>query len=465
MIQKREIIPLILIFLIILVLFNILIDKRPFTDEGSFCTIAQAISNGAILYRDIYNEKAPLPYLFASIFIDYSENPIRVLRVISIILFFTSVILMYLYLRPHGFTIYQRTIILLFFVFTAPLFQSFNYTAEIVGLPLIVFIVHQIKRYSSSQKSEEEINIEQDLMTAKGGDKIHIITGIFAGLLFFIKQPFILFVVIIFIIAATDSKMRRYFITGFFSAIILVLLLMLLTGTLLPFIENLLFTMKRYDLESYIRLPYPNEYYQFILLGILFFEIIVFLYYKSLRFSDFIIILSLLLPGMIRMDAFKFLPALAVILLFLTNNPYFKKLRNRVVLIGVFSLFSILHYTDILSQDFDSIKMVSTAVQVKSSPKDSIWVGPHEANIYCLSHRRPASKYFFLLPWINKPEVLITLGEDLVKRDPPVCIVDVSKFNMATTYRLEDMIPEFPEIIRDYKDRQEISGAVIYCKE
>jgi hypothetical protein len=124
----------------------------------------------------------------------------------------------------------------------------------------------------------------------------------------------------------------------------------------------------------------------------------------------------------------------------------------------ILSILSIYFYRDIVAQRYDNLSLISSYIQSRTDERDSIWVGPHEANIYCLSHRRPSSKYFFFLPWIDRPEVILRIVDDITQNDPPRCIVDVSKFNNATDHSLTSLIPEFSEILKDYKDVSEIGG-------
>lgn len=445
MIGIKDIPFLILILILATLLFLLFVDKRPFTDEGSFCTIAEAISGGKVLYKDVFNEKAPLPYLFASVFVKDEGNNIEILRRLSLVAFFLTLILLYILLKQNGLTILQATSISGFYILTAPLFQSFNYTSEILALPLILFIINRL--YFDKRS------------------KINIITGFLTVLLIFIKQPFILFSLFIIVIALFSTYLRRDFFIGVLSGIIFMLIVLLLTKSLLPFIDTLNFVIHRLNYKDYARLPYSNEYYQFLLLSSLFVFLLYNFFKKNLRLIHILLILCLLPQGIVRMDAFKLLPFFTVLIVIVARFSVLEEIKNLYIVLLVLSIISVWFYRDILNQNFDSIKSISYTIETKTDKKDSIWVAPHEANIYCLSHRRPSSRFFFLLPWISKSEVFLTLVEDLVRRDPPECIVDVSKFNNATIYNLFEMFPEFGEIIKDYKDVMEINGAIIYCKK
>lgn len=443
--NKHDIVPMIIILIIASAIFILFLGKRPFTDEGSFCTIAQAISKGAILYRDIYNEKAPLPYFIASIFINTGENPIVVLRTISFFFFLLTIFLIYLIGKANLLQPIESMSLTLFYGITVPLFQSFNYTAEIISLPLVLFILWQIRRDSN--------------------DKINLLTGFFTGLLIFIKQPFVPFVLITIVFALFSKNLRKNFFIGLLISLLLTLFLLKLKGTLMPFIENNIFTINQYNIKSYMRFPYPNEYYQFILLGSLLIATIYFFIKRIVSIYEFLSIFCLLTMGMVRMDAFKMLPLFTTFIFVFTRKDTFSLIKNKFLITIFLSILSIRQYGEISNQDFEQIKAISYTIETKTTQNDSIWVGPHEANIYCISKRRPASKYFFILPWINRPEVLSVLNEDLINNDPPRCIIDVSKFNNATEYNLKDMLPILLKLLENYKDVQEINGAIIYCKD
>ena len=439
-------IPLIfLVLILLLVQFYIFVDRRPFTDEGSYCTIAQAISQKMVLYRDVYNEKAPIPYFLLAPFINLNQNPILILRIISAISFGLATLILYHLLKLNGLSKLKAFAITIYFIITAPLFQSFNYTSEILALPLILFIIWQLSLNRMS--------------------KMNILCGFLTITLFFIKQPFILFILVISIFALFSYSVRRQFFKGMFVGLIVIVAALLISGSLIPFVENMEFLLTRYRSRSYFRLPYPNEYYQFILLCLLSGFMLYNFFKKNLSFVQVLLLLSLLPQGLVRMDAFKMLPFLTVLVLVLSRESIMDSIKKFYIVLLFLSIISVFFYRDILSQRYDNLKIVSTYVESKASEKESIWVGPHEANIYCLSHRRPSSKYFFFLPWIDRPEVILVIINDIVKNDPPRCIVDVSRFNNASEENLTSLIPEFSEILKDYKDVSEIGGAVIYCKE
>ncbi|MCX7943591.1 MAG: glycosyltransferase family 39 protein [Deltaproteobacteria bacterium] len=444
MVKRDTIFSIIIITIVAIILFSLFLHKRPFTDEGSYCTIAQAISKGAILYREIFNEKAPLPYFIASVFINVGENPLIILRLLSCMFFTITLILLFLFMKVSLSKCLESLILTIFFAISAPLFQSFNFTAEIIATPLILFITWQI------QKDEN--------------NRGNILAGFFSGLLFFIKQPFGVFVLIIIIFASISKNIRKDFFVGVLFSLALIILLFKITGVLEPFVENLLFVVKRYDVRSYIRPPYQHEYYQFIILLGLFLLACYGFLRRLISLYEILVVLSLALVGVIRMDAFKMLPFFATSLYLVSKKKLLGAMQKLSLLLLILIFMSISKYGDILIQDFDAIKAVSYMIETKTTEKDSIWVAPHEANIYCLSKRRSSSKYFFLLPWIKDSEVVSTLVDDITRRDPPLCIIDVSLFNKATEHQLVDMIPEFKKIVSDYREIQEINGAVIYCK-
>lgn len=443
----REIIGLIVIFTILIALYFIFVDKRPFTDEGSYCTIGQALADGSVLYRDIYNEKAPLPYFLAVPFVKGGE-PIRALRTVVLFFNMVTVLLLYLMLRMNSLSVLSSLSITLFYILTAPLFQSFSYISETVALPIILFVVMQLYR---DQKGH-----------------LNILAGFFSLLLIFIKQPFVIFSLLIMLAAARSPNVRGGFYKGVFLSIVFMSILFFTTELFMPFIENITFALTRYDIKIYSRPPYRIEYYQFSLMLGLFVLFVTETIKREIPFYKFIVVLSLLLPGIFRMDAFKLLPFFTLLLVFLAREKYVRGIRNLfifLILLLLLSFGSVYQYRFILNQNFDSMKIISYYIQSAVPPEESIWVGPHEANIYCISHRRAASKYYFILPWIARPEVVQDIVEDLRGEDAPRCIVDVSQFNDASTRGLETVLPEFDSLVKDYDDVKMINNAIIYCKQ
>jgi hypothetical protein len=193
--STKEIPLIFLVLILLLVQFYIFVDRRPFTDEGSYCTIAQAISQKMVLYRDVYNEKAPIPYFLLAPFINLNQNPILILRIISAISFGLATLILYHLLKLNGLSKLKAFAITVYFIITAPLFQSFNYTSEILALPLILFIIWQLSLNRMS--------------------KMNILCGFLTITLFFYKaNRLFLFILVISIFALFSYSVRRAVLQG-----------------------------------------------------------------------------------------------------------------------------------------------------------------------------------------------------------------------------------------------------------
>lgn len=91
--EKRQDIWILIIFLSIFILFRIpsLVEPYWYGDEGIYEVIGQALNNGRLLYRDIWDNKPPLLYIYYAIF-NGDQFSVRFLSMIfglaSIVAFF-----------------------------------------------------------------------------------------------------------------------------------------------------------------------------------------------------------------------------------------------------------------------------------------------------------------------------------------------------------------------------------------
>jgi hypothetical protein len=157
-----------------------------------------------------------------------------------------------------------------------------------------------------------------------------------------------------------------------------------------------------------------------------------------------------------RMDAFRLWPSTLMGMTYLFFAP--PRQYGRLAMSSMAAAALVILFLARLPPGFGSEEAISQRVARLSSVTDPIWVGPFKPDIYCISHRIPASRYYFMLPWIATSGAKAELASDLYHR-PPRVIVDVSN----ETFSLAQIAPQIRDLINArYTLDSSIDGARIY---
>jgi hypothetical protein len=135
------------------------------------------------------------------------------------------------------------------------------------------------------------------------------------------------------------------------------------------------------------------------------------------------------LPFFGRMDAFRLWPSTMTGLAYLFMNM--EMAVNRCALrFGMIAL-PLLIFSMEMPVKMTLDRSIAEKVVRYTRADETIWVGPFKPNVYCISQRKPASRFYFLLPWIVKPGVESAVLWDF-SQNPPRMIVDTSNklFNL-----------------------------------
>lgn len=217
-------------------------------DEGIYGTIGQAISNGKLLYRDIWDNKPPLIYLIYAFF----NSDLFSVKYFSLIFGEISVVVFY-FLVKSVFQIrkIERILLVLFVFFLGTPFLEGNIAnAENFILPFVLLAALGILNL-----------IKNDNFLDKNKQKTIFYIGFTAGVAFLIKIVAIFdlaaFLISLIIIYFDNLKKLLsqigFLITGFITPIILCLFYFLINNSLIYFI-NAVFVGNLYYVE------YANSY-------------------------------------------------------------------------------------------------------------------------------------------------------------------------------------------------------------
>jgi hypothetical protein len=112
--------------------------------------------------------------------------------------------------------------------------------------------------------------------------------------------------------------------------------------------------------------------------------------------------------------------------------------------------------------NYSTLANVAARVDSLTEPGAPIWVGPHEALIYCLSGHHAATRVDFALPWSPAPSMRAALLEQLAAA-PPQVIVDASDAYQRWQGRLEDSLPGIGSLLDSrYRHVDTIGGFAIW---
>jgi hypothetical protein len=176
--------------------------------------------------------------------------------------------------------------------------------------------------------------------------------------------------------------------------------------------------------------------------------------------------IALALPFFVRMDVFRLWPSLVTLLLFLlarlrssatdtepqTSCHAFPDAwptprRRMGAILTMPLLIAFLASVGLVVQDrwkdYDALQRVADRVRTLVKPDQAIWAVPFTPGIYCLADRPSATRFYFILPWLAKPEVQRETIATL-ERHPPVLIVDESHADGV----MEALLPGYDDFLK-----------------
>jgi len=399
-----------------------------FSDEGSFCTIGQGLLAGLLPYRDYFNEKPPLQYLWTAMVMSVGGTGIGGARLASTITLFLTLGLGLSQLARQRRPLLAMFAASLVVVPAGVLMKVYNNTAESSLALLFVATVVVLFNARLAERPALRAWLAGALLGLACGFRM---TAALSALVVF-ATPWL-------------AGARKPFAVGFASGLALWVGWLAAFGIFDEAMSAVLFFHWNNPLTaSYFRGLDAGDRMAALAWILALFAGFIAAGERGDRRWVVLWAVAAAIPFFGRMDPFRLWPStiLSLAVLWSARDP-------RIQLRGYFLAIPMLllgwlgfHGTN----SFESTRQIVAVVARHSSPTDRIWVAPFSPSVYCLSGRASASRYYFVLPWTATPAVQARLMQDLRAR-PPALVVELT----AGGFSLDALLPKArPWLERDY---------------
>jgi hypothetical protein len=383
-----------------------------FSDEGSVCAIAQEILNGRLPYRDYFNEKAPLQYLWTALVMWLSTDGIPGARIASTITLGSTLGLTLGRVASRtgswSLTVLWAVVIALAGLITG----VYNNTAESTLALLWVGSAVLLLDGSSGPSGWRWLAVGCLEGLACGARQTAIVP---AGVLLF---------------AAGARACRLRYLAGLGIGLVAWGSVVWRLGIAAETLDaTVLFHRGNPEIGSYFRGLGDGDYpaLSLWLLVLLYGAVLA----RARRERAWVLAwaVSAALPFFGRMDAFRLWPSVILMLTYLASRLGPAGGVRTLVPLLVVATVGLRGLSP--PRDFARLDEIRSRVDKYVAVGESIWVGPFDPNVYCVTKRRSASRYYFILPWVAKPGVREALLSD-IERNRPTLILDLSSATEST---------------------------------
>ncbi len=421
--------------------YLLLRHSGPFGDEGSYCTIAQGIVDGALPYRDYFNEKPPVQYFWTALVFSLFGSGIDSSRIAASAMLgiALSITLLPLSRRPHA------------------LLQLLFWTAALASLGLLM------RAYNNLAESTLAVLFVASLALmlrpgANTSGHTAFAVGLLQGLACGVRQSAWISALLLGFTPWTAAS-RPSYLAGLLCGLAAWIAPLAILGILgETFSATLLFHADNSNFATYFSHHGENKTVALLI----WLAIVASVYSHAKKNGHLWMVLWLIiaaLPFFGRLDAFRLWPSILMGLAYLIGSRSLAP-NPRLLLAGTLILPAIaigLYKPG----DFNNALAISREAARQTAPDDRIWAGPFAPNLYCLSQRRPASRYYFSLPWTMKPDAQAALLHDL-QASPPKLIIDTSSGDLQLT----SLVPGMGELLaRHYQLVNETKTARFYLRK
>lgn len=403
-----------------------------FGDEGSFCTAAQWVVDGALPYRDFFNEKPPLQYFWTAAIMALSEPTLTGARIASgVVLALTAgcIVLGPLSRRRNGLVV--------------------------AGLMLVTALVAiRLEAYRNTTDSTlallYALGVALALRSPRRAWETVLLGGVF-GLALGFRQA-ALAPAIVLLVSPWLAGGRLAFIAGVLAGLALWVGPLAAAGIVPGLVQaTVLFHVGNAGASGYLggSIDHPAGVVAWTLLAA------VAVAGGGRTLGERLAILGLLITMALaffgQKNEFRLWPSAAAALAIIawsSRSEAWPAWARAAVLGAPLALATLLASAALrhLPPRHLSIETVALEVRQMSAPGETVWVGPFDPFIYCMAQRRPASRYYFLLPWTAKPEVRREVLRDIEAKRPIIVIQPLSWL------RIDDVLPGLAPVLKaDYR--------------
>jgi hypothetical protein len=402
-----------------------------FSDEGSYCTIAQGILQGQLPYRSYFNEKPPLQYFWTAAIMAISSPTLlgaRLAAAATLMLTVTCI------LYDPAANARRNWPVLLGWTgitfLTALNMAAFNDTAE----TSLAFLFAS----SAFLFANPAPDTHRRARTAA-------LQGVIFGIAIGFRQAAIAPAFIMLFLPHSALPKRAY-ICGLAAGLVCWLTPLVALGIGLDFFHSVVtFHADNPTIATYFRGPVDNERASVAVWVLCFAWLATLKEYRGKRLWLIVWFGAMALPFFGRMDDFRLWPSTAAMLVLLARANH-EELAVRYVAITtacVALIALVLHHPAVFPESLD----VSHDIAAMTSPGDHVWTGPFSPLRYCLAQRQPASRYYFILPWTAKAEVRRQIVNDIVESSPKLIAID--HIESDSEFGVRRLLPQLLEVIAE----------------
>jgi hypothetical protein len=392
-----------------------------FGDEGSFCTLGQELLHGHVPYRDYFNEKMPLQYVWTAAVMGLSTSGIAGARLAAGI-----------------------CLAAVFALFAYQL-RSRSLTGAVPPLLLAAVICVGMRGYNNTAESSLALlyGVAAILIVRQGrvpGQGNAVALGLIHGLAIGFRQTGVACAIVV-LASPWIAGRRIAFLTGVFAALIGWVGLLYAVGVQpSQLLSALYFPAGSAETVQYFR-GVVSGGWVWVLAWVALIAGATWANPDRWRAAwTCAWLFALALPFFARMDGFRLWPSTAAATLMLLPVVMHQKKTAQalwMIAAGVALMFRLGK-----AESFDRDSEIASYLLHHTRAQDSIWVAPWRPNVYCLSARESATRFYFILPWTAQARVKAEIMLDLA-RNKPEFIVDVS----GGPYSLTDMLPPLRELL------------------
>ena len=442
--SKEDTLQLMLGFGVSFAIYWLYDNRALFSDEASFCTIAQGLLRGELPYQNYFNEKGPMHYYLTAVVMKLFGPGIAGGRIASGILLALTLGTFLLTLR-HRQVGFATSLLWLLAVPVSGLGMGiYHNTSE--SLLALCSILTAVTLLSNDEHARQKAWI------------VGMAHGIACGA----RQTMLLPALLLLAWPWNDHACRRNYLLGIAAGSALWITPLALTGTWNDYLTSCIyFHWDNPHAGTYFRAPYRNEYPVIAAWAAAALCACLLSLHNKRNLHYLTWALALAFPFFGRMDAFRLWPSFIALCMLIAATSPTPSRPLKLMLLLVAMLATIGLYFQDPWRDFGNIRNVAARVQALTNPRDAIWAGPFVPAAYCLADRPSASRFYFILPWLAKESVKRQLLEDLARTQPKI-IIDIPGHHGGT----EMLAPGFDAFIRqEYRLLETIGDAHIYQRK
>lgn len=391
-----------------------LFEPNHYGDEGIYQTLGQAIRGGAVLYRDIWDNKPPLLYLFYALF-DGDQFSIRLLSLIFTLLSTTVFYLLCQKIFPKNRRITLFTTLLFTLAFSLPFLEGNIANAEnFMILPILLAFYLTIKNFP------------------KVNGFIILTAGLLLGLAFLLKivAVFDLAAIFFFLTIGLWPQIKKtvgavfFLFLGFILPILITILFLLFQGTFKEFLSAVLaqnvgyvaWGNKLIIAQGWLIL---KLFLLFLFCLFLFWkreklsktQLLIFLWFGFSLFNAFfaqrpwthyLLVLApafcLLLGSFLQTKTYRILTVAILLATLYLAGANFWLYDKTLAYYANFASFltgkkTVSDYRSFWGSHVNRDYRIAQFLTLKTRPKDAVFIWSNEAQIYALAKRKPATRY------------------------------------------------------------------------